>query len=652
MICHIPRYKLPILLTVCMFMEGRNEMSSSRKFKTEVADLLHLIIHSLYSNKEIFLRELISNASDAIDKLRYLTLTDDSLKGFSFEPQIDISFTEGDKRTLTISDNGIGMDEDDLNNNLGTIASSGTRKFLQSLTEDQKKDSNLIGQFGVGFYSAFMVASRITVVTRKAGTDKAYRWTSTGESSYTIDEAERDGQGTTITLELNEEGEQFANRWTLDNLIKKYSDNIAYPIFLSYDQTHYDNEKKDADGNSLKTVEHKREQVNSASALWKRPKSSIKDEEYKEYYKNTFYDSEDPLFYIHTQAEGATEYTTLFFIPAKAPFDMYYADYRPGVKLYVKRVYITDDDKELLPTYLRFVRGVIDSEDLPLNVSREILQENRVMMSIRNASVKKLLGEFRKISENNPELYEKFIAEYGRPLKEGLYSDYANRDTLLDLVRYKSSEGDGYVSLKQYKERMKEGQKAIYYITGGKEDILRTSPLVAAYKEKGYEVLLMCDDIDEIVVGTIGTYQEMPLKAINKEESIDDLKSDEDKKKEEDKKGVAEKIKAALGDKVKDVRVSSRLSDAPAAVILSNDDLSIQMQRMMRQLGHDETPEIKPLLEINPDSAVIRKIEESQDDGFVKALSAVILDQALLAEGVMPSDSSQFVRNLTSILSV
>ncbi len=627
-------------------------MSSSRKFKTEVADLLHLIIHSLYSNKEIFLRELISNASDAIDKLRYLTLTDDSLKGFSFEPQIDISFTEGDKRTLTISDNGIGMDEDDLNNNLGTIASSGTRKFLQSLTEDQKKDSNLIGQFGVGFYSAFMVASRITVVTRKAGTDKAYRWTSTGESSYTIDEAERDGQGTTITLELNEEGEQFANRWTLDNLIKKYSDNIAYPIFLSYDQTHYDNEKKDADGNSLKTVEHKREQVNSASALWKRPKSSIKDEEYKEYYKNTFYDSEDPLFYIHTQAEGATEYTTLFFIPAKAPFDMYYADYRPGVKLYVKRVYITDDDKELLPTYLRFVRGVIDSEDLPLNVSREILQENRVMMSIRNASVKKLLGEFRKISENNPELYEKFIAEYGRPLKEGLYSDYANRDTLLDLVRYKSSEGDGYVSLKQYKERMKEGQKAIYYITGGKEDILRTSPLVAAYKEKGYEVLLMCDDIDEIVVGTIGTYQEMPLKAINKEESIDDLKSDEDKKKEEDKKGVAEKIKAALGDKVKDVRVSSRLSDAPAAVILSNDDLSIQMQRMMRQLGHDETPEIKPLLEINPDSAVIRKIEESQDDGFVKALSAVILDQALLAEGVMPSDSSQFVRNLTSILSV
>ena len=633
-------------------LEGRKEMSATRKFKTEVADLLHLIIHSLYSNKEIFLRELISNASDAIDKLRYLTLTDESLKGFAFDPRIDITFTEGTGRTLTISDNGIGMDEDDLNNNLGTIASSGTKKFLASLSEDQKKDSNLIGQFGVGFYSAFMVASRITVISRKAGSDKAYKWMSTGESSYSIEEAERDGQGTTIILTLNEEGEQFANRWTLENLIKKYSDNIAYPIFLTYDQTNYDNEKKDANGEPVKTVERKTEQINSASALWKRSKSGIKDEEYKEFYKNTFYDSEDPLFYIHTQAEGATEYTTLFFVPATAPFDMYYADYRPGVKLYVKRVYITDDDKDLLPSYLRFVRGIIDSEDLPLNVSREILQENKVMMSIRTASVKKLLGEFRKIAENNPELYAKFIAQYGRPLKEGLYSDYANRDALLELVRYKSSESDGYVSLKEYKERMKDGQKAIYYITGGKEDVLRTSPLVAAYREKGYEVLIMGDDIDEIVVGMIGSYQDVPLKAINKEESIDDLKSDEDKKKEEDKKGVAEKIKAALGDRVKDVRVSSRLSDSPAAVILSNEDMSIQMQRMMRQLGRSDLPEVKPLLEINPDSAVIRKIEESGDDEFVKALSSVILDQALLAEGVMPSDSADFVRNLTRILSV
>ena len=623
---------------------------SERKFKTEVTDLLHLIIHSLYSNKEIFLRELISNASDAIDKLRYLSLTDEKLKGFAFEPRIDITFSSDDK-TLTIKDNGIGMDEDDLNNNLGTIASSGTRKFLSSLTDEQKHDSNLIGQFGVGFYSAFMVAKRITVTSRKAGDDKAWKWTSTGESSYSITEAEREGQGTTIVLSLNGEGEEYANRWTLQNLIKKYSDNIAYPIYLEFDQTDYDYENKDADGNPKKTVSHKIEQVNTASALWKRSKSSLKDEDYKEFYKNTFYDSEDPLFYIHTQAEGATEYTTLFYIPAKAPFDMYYADYRPGVKLYVKRVYITDDDQDLLPSYLRFVRGIIDSEDLPLNVSREILQENRVMLSIKNASVKKLLSEFKKIAENNPELYAKFIAEYNRPLKEGLYSDYSQRDTLLELVRYKSSEKDGYVSLNEYKERMKEGQKAIYYISGGKEDVLKASPLVAAYREKGYEVLIMCDDIDDIVISTISSYKDVPLKAINKKGAMDDLKTDDDKKKEEEKKPVAEKMKAALGDKVKDVLVSTRLTDTPAAVIMGDDDPSMQMQRLMKQMSGEEVS-VKPILEINPDSPVIKKIEGSADDSYVARLSSVILDQALLQEGVMPSDPAAFAKNLTELLSV
>lgn len=624
---------------------------SSRKFKTEVADLLHLIIHSLYSNKEIFLRELISNASDAIDKLRYLSLTDEHLKGFSFEPRIDISFTEEGERTLTIRDNGIGMNENDLNDNLGTIASSGTRKFLASLTEDQKKDSNLIGQFGVGFYSAFMVAKRITVISKKAGEVQAWKWTSDGESSYSIEMAEREGQGSTIILTLNEEGEEFANRWQLETLVKKYSDNIAYPIYLEYDQVHYDNEKKDESGNALKTTEHKVEQINSASALWKRPKSSIKDEEYKEFYKNSFYDSEDPLFYIHTQAEGTNEYATLFYIPAKAPFDMYYADYRPGVKLYVKRVYITDDDKDLLPTYLRFVRGIIDSEDLPLNVSREILQENRIMVSIRNASVKKLLGEFRKISENNPELYQKFITEYNRPLKEGLYSDYANRETLLELVRYKSSAEDGYVSLKDYKSRMKDGQKAIYYITGGKEEVLRTSPLVAAYKEKGYEVLIMGDDIDDIVIQTIGEYDKTPLKAINKQGAMDDLKSDEDKAKEEEKKPVAEKIKKALGDKVRDVIISSRLVSTPAAVVLGDNDPSVQMQRLMKQMGAGDDMDVKPILEVNPDSPVIQKIEKSDDEDYVKALSSVILDQALIQEGVMPSDPAAFAAELTKLLS-
>ena len=625
-------------------------MASNKKFKTEVSELLHLIIHSLYSNKEIFLRELVSNASDAIDKLKFLSLTDENLKGFSFEPRIDITFTEEGTKTLTIKDNGIGMNAEELEQNLGTIASSGTKKFLAALSEDQKKDSNLIGQFGVGFYSAFMVSKRITVTSKKAGEEQAWKWSSTGESTFSIGEAERDGQGTTIVLELNEEGEEYANRWELETLIKKYSDNIAYPIYLEYDQVHYDYDNKDENGDPLKTSEHKIEQINSASALWTRSKSAITEEEYKEFYKNSCHDTEDPMFYLHTQAEGTVEYTTLFYIPSKAPFDMYYADYRPGVRLYVKRVYITDDEKELLPSYLRFVRGIIDSEDLPLNVSREILQENRVMRTIRNSSVKKLLSEFKKISENNPELYEKFISQYNRPLKEGLYSDYSNKDTLLELVRYKSSEKDGYVSFKEYKERMKEDQKAIYYISGGKEDILKASPLVAAYKEKGYEVLILDDDIDEIVIGNVFEYDKTPLKAINKQSSLDDLKSDEDKAKEEEKKPVAEKIKKALDGKVKDVIISSRLTDTPAAVVLDDNDPSAQMQRMMRQMGN-ELPEILPILEVNAESPVIKKIEESEDEAYVASLSSVVLGQALLQEGVMPSDPAAFARSLTELLS-
>ena len=625
---------------------------ATKKFKTEVTDLLQLIIHSLYSNREIFLRELISNASDAIDKLKYLSLTDEKLKGFSFDPVINISFDTSAK-TLTISDNGIGMDEEELNNNLGTIASSGTKKFLSSLSDDAKKNSNLIGQFGVGFYSAFMVASKVEVISRKAGDEKAFRWESEGKSTYTVTEAERSSQGSDIILHLNEDGADYANRWQLETLIKKYSDHIAYPIYLEYDQEHYKDEK-DAEGNPVKEVEHKREQINSASALWTRSKSSIKDEEYKEFYKNNYSDSEDPLFYIHTHAEGATEYTTLFYIPAKAPFDMYYADYRPGVKLYVKRVYITDDDKELLPTYLRFVRGIIDSEDLPLNVSREILQENKIMTAIRNGSVKKLLGEFKKIADNNPELYEKFISQYNRPLKEGLYSDYANRESLLELVRYKSSEVEGWTSLASYKERMKEGQKAIYYITGGKENILRNSPLIASYKEKGYEVLIMDDDIDDIVTSMVYEYKELPFKAINKTGAMDDIKKDEAKSEDEKKEesALAQKMKSALGDAVKDVVISSRLSaDSAAVIVMDENDPSIQMQKILKQMGGGEDlGEIKPILEVNADNALIRKIDQCTDEEMVKDLSSVVLNQAYIAEGIMPKDPAAFVRQVTRLL--
>ncbi len=622
---------------------------ANKKFKTEVSDLLHLLIHSLYSNREIFLREIISNASDAIDKLKYLSLVDGNLKGYSFEPRIQISFTEDGERILKISDNGIGMNEDDLNNNLGTIASSGTKKFLASLNENEKKDSNLIGQFGVGFYSAFMVANKIEVISRKAGEDKAYMWSSNGESSYEIKEAERAEQGSDVILYLKEDAYEFANRWEIENLVKKYSDYIAYPIYLEYDQTHYENEK-DENGNDKKTVEHKNEQINSASALWRRSKSELKDEDYKEFYKNNYYDTEDPLFYLHTKAEGTTEYTTLFYIPAKAPFDMNYADYKPGVKLYIKRVYITDDDKTLLPTYLRFVRGIIDSEDLPLNVSREILQENKIMSAIRNGSVKKLLSEFKKISENNPELYQKFIKEYNRPLKEGLYSDYANRDELLELVRFKSSEKDGFVSFAEYKERMKEDQKSIYYIAGGKEDVLKNSPLIEAYRKKGYEVLIMSDDIDDFVISSVPNYKDIPLKAINKSGALDDLESEEEKAKAEESKPVAEKIQKALGDKVKEVKISTRLTSSPSAVVVDENDPTVQMQRIMKSMGGD-VPEIKPILEINAEHPIVKKANECADDDTLKLYSEYLLDQALLQEGLMPSDPAGFAKALAELLS-
>ena len=620
------------------------------QFKTEVNDLLHLIIHSLYSNKEIFLRELISNASDALDKLKYLTLTDEKLKGLAFDPRIDISFTEGDKRTLVITDNGIGMNEDDLNTNLGTIASSGTKRFLASLTDEQKKDSNLIGQFGVGFYSAFMVADRIEVVSRKAGEKQAYKWSSDGKGSYSIDPAERDGQGTTITLYLNEDGGDYANRWELEQLVKKYSDNISFPIFLAYDDVTYDDKEKDKDGNAKKVVTHKVEQINSCQALWKRSKSELKPEDYQNFYKNTFHDTDDAMFYLHTKAEGSIEYTTLFYVPKTAPFDMYYADYKPGVRLYVKRVFITDDDKQLLPTYLRFVRGIIDSEDLPLNVSREILQQNRIMSSIRSNSVKKLLAEFKRISEQEPEKYIEFIKQYNRPLKEGLYSDWENRDELMELVRFKSSKVDGYVRLKDYKSRMPKDQKNIYYISGGKEETLKASPLIEAYTKKGYEVLVLDEEIDEFVASSIGSYQSLPLKAINKSGSMDDLKDEASKQKEEAGKGVVEKIKASLKDQVKDVVVSSRLTDTPAVIVVDDSAPTVQMQQILKQMGQPVV-ESKPILEINADDPMIKKIGSESDQKLVDTWCGVLLDQALLAQGVMPKDPVAFTRRLHELLS-
>jgi molecular chaperone HtpG len=618
---------------------------SKHKFQTEVSQLLHLISHSLYSHKEIFLRELISNGSDALDKLKYLTLTDDEFKKLNFVPRIDISF-DHDNKVLTVADSGIGMNEEDLVENLGTIAKSGTKNFLQMMTGDAKKDAGLIGQFGVGFYSSYMVADKVEVISRKAGEEKAYMWTSDGKGSYEISDAKRDGFGTTVTLHLNDEGTEYASRWQIEGVVKKYSDHVTFPIFLHYEDTAYEGEGDDR----KEKKEQKVEQINSASALWKRPKSELTDEDYHEFYKSIGHDTDDPLFYLHTRAEGTQEYTTLFYVPQKAPFDLYHADYKPGVKLYVKRVFITDDDKDLMPTYLRFLRGIIDSEDLPLNISREILQKNRILASIRGSSVKKLLSEFKSIAENNPEKYLDFIKEYNRPLKEGLYSDFANRETLLELVRFKSSEEEGYTSFAAYKERMKEDQKGIYYITGDNEDTLRNSPLLEAYREKGIEVLIMDDEIDEIVIPNVGKYNEIDLKAVNRSGASEDLKTEEDKEKEKEVEPLLKRIKEVLGDRVKDVVASSRLSDSPSCIVADENDPTMQMQQMLKALGQTEVADLKPILEVNPGHEIVKALEGSDDKGLLEDVSFLLYQQALLVEGVALKKPAEFVKRLNRMM--
>ena len=631
------------------------------EFQTEVNQLLHLIIHSLYSNKEIFLRELVSNASDALDKLKYLTVSDAALKNLQFNPRIDISFNENAATpTLTIRDTGIGMNDKDIKNNLGTIARSGTKAFLEQLAAEDKKDSNLIGQFGVGFYSAFMVASKIEVVSKKAGENTVWKWISDGKGEYEleqtddsafplIDDVPEGSNGTCITLYLNNEDSEFASRWKIEDIIKRYSDHIAFPIYLHYIHKEYD------DKGNEKSQAAKSEQINDASALWQKPKSELKDEDYKNFYKSLSHDSTDPLLYIHTKAEGTQEYTTLFYVPAKAPFDMYHADYKPGVKLFVKRVFITEDEKELLPVYLRFVRGIIDSEDLPLNVSREILQQNRILNNIRSASVKKLLGEFKKLSENDKEKYETFIAEYNRPLKEGLYSDYEHRDELLELIRFRTTnEENTWTSLADYVQRMKEGQKAIYYITGGDEKALRQSPHLEAYKAKGFEVLIMPDEIDDIVIPSVGKYKDWELKAANRAGSDEELSTDEEKKeakqKEKDFKPIVEKIKNALGDAVKEVRLSKRLADSPSCIVVDENDPSLQMERMMRAMGQQLRGEVKPILEINAEHPILQRLKDTDDETFIADTAFVLLDQALLLEGSTLKDTADFVKRLNKLL--
>ena len=654
---------------------------AKHEFQTEVNQLLQLLIHSLYSNKDIFLREIVSNANDALDKLKYLTVSDDNYKNVKFDPRIDISFDEK-ANTLTVKDSGIGMSEEDLQNNLGTIARSGTKAFLSKLTQEASKDSNLIGQFGVGFYSAFMAAKKIDVYTRKAAGDKKiWHWSSDGTNSYDLDEVSasseeakkfgfdnEDASGSAIVMTLNDDSKEYASRWKIEELIKKYSDHIAFPIYLHYEKNEYD------DKGNVKSTEQKVDQVNSASALWKRPKSELKPEDYNEFYKTISHDGQDPLHYIHTHAEGTQEYTTLFYIPQTAPFDMYQADYKSGVKLYVKRVFITDDDRELLPAYLRFVRGVIDSEDLPLNVSREILQQNRILETIKSQSVKKLLSEFKKIGENadaarkieNPsdddkkkiEKWNKFVKNYNRPLKEGLYSDWANREEIAEIVRFKSTDSSGtgdnnYTSFQGYVSRMKPEQKSIFYITGSDEKNLRSNPLLKAYTKKGFEVLILDDDIDEIVISGFGKYKDFELKAVNRAGSDEDLGIDKEeaKKKEEEFKPVTEKIKKSLGEKVKEVKLSKTLSEEnPSCIVVDENDPSYQMVQMMKAMGQSG-PELKPILEINADHPIVQKLKDTDDENLISDISEVLLDQALLIAGVELKEPAEFVKHLNSLLS-
>ena len=617
-------------------------------FQTEVNQLLDLMIHSLYSHKEIFLRELVSNASDALDKLQYLTLTDEKLKNLAFTPQIDITFDE-QKNILTISDNGIGMSEKDLIENLGTIAKSGTKNFLSKMSGDKKKDSALIGQFGVGFYSAFMVASKIIVTTKKAGQKQAYAWISEGSGEFEIEKCTKDSQGSEIKLYLKEEEKEFTSRWRIQEIIKKYSDHIPFPIFLHYTET-----KSEGEGEAKKEIiEEKSEQINKASALWRIAKKDLKEEEYKEFYKNLSYDSSDPLCWIHTKVEGTLEYTTLFYLPQNAPFDLYRVDYKSGVKLYVKRVFITDDDKELLPPYLRFVRGIIDSEDLPLNLSREILQQNKILSTIKSASTKKILSEIESLQKDE-EKDEKFYKEFGRCLKEGVYSDFENKEKLLELLRFYSTQStDKLTSFKSYKERMPKEQKAIYYLQGEDLELLKSSPLLETYRQKNIEVLLFGEEIDGIVMPMVSEFDKTPLRSITSKEAIEELGLSEIAKETTEKfTPLLELFKKTLGEEVSEVRLSQRLVGAPSCLVENPDEPNNAMFKMMRQMGAmgANMPEPKPILELNPNHLILEKMLKIDNEDRKTQIAHLLLEEAQLLEGSKLKNINTFVERLNTLL--
>ncbi|MFJ5444791.1 molecular chaperone HtpG [Methylobacillus methanolivorans] len=615
-------------------------------FQAEVKQLLQLMIHSLYSNKEIVLRELISNASDAADKLRFEALANNSLYENDSELKIRVSFDK-DARTVTISDNGIGMSREEVIRNIGTIAKSGTKEFFQSLTGDQAKDANLIGQFGVGFYSAFILANKVTLTTRRAGSSEAVRWESAGEGDYTLEAADKASRGTDIVLHLREGEDEFLNDWKLKSIIRKYSDHITLPIIMKKSEW--------KDGEQVPTDED--ETVNKASALWARSKSDISEEEYQEFYKHVSHDFENPLTWAHNRVEGKQEYISLLYIPSKAPFDLYDRERQHGIKLYVKRVFIMDDAEQLMPQYLRFVRGVIDSADLPLNVSREILQHSKDIDAIKTGSVKRVLGLLEDIAENKPEEYAKFWNEFGRVLKEGPGEDFANKERIAGLLRFASTHADTdeqLVSFKDYIGRMKEGQEAIYYITADTFAAAQHSPHLEIFRKKGIEVLLLSDRVDEWLLGSLTEFEGKKLQSVAKGDLDlgkleDEAEKEQQKKTEDEYKSLVERIQASLGESVKEVRVTHRLTDSPACLVAGEHDLSGNLERLLKAAGQ-KTPGNKPVLEINPDHSIVQRLKAVNDDAKFADWAHLLFDQALLAEGGQLEDPAAFVRRVNAML--
>jgi len=628
-------------------------------FQAEVKQLLDLMIHSLYSNKEIFLRELISNASDAIDRLRFAALSDPAL--FENDTELDIHVAyDKDARTITVTDNGVGMSRSEVIENIGTIAKSGTHEFFQSLTGDQQKDANIIGQFGVGFYSSFVVADRVTLTTRRAGepADAGVRWESDGQGEYTLETIDTPARGTEVTLHLREGEDDLLSGYALRTIIKKYSDHITIPILMKV-------EEKDKDAEGAEEEEGKVERVNSAAALWTRSKSEISQEEYDEFYKHVAHDFSDPLAYVHARMEGTQEYTLLLFIPSTAPFDMWNRERRHGVKLYVRRVFIMDDAEQLMPGYLRFVRGIVDSSDLPLNVSREILQHNRLIDTIRSNAVKKVLGLLADMAAKEPEKYEKFWNEFGRVLKEGMSEDHANKEALAKLARFASTASGSEkqdVSLESYVARMKSGQDKIYYMIADSYAGAAKSPLLEIFKKKGVEVLLLSEPVDHLLAAELEEFDGKQLQSISRGEvdlsaiaDVEGQETDEQKKEQAeqsvgDTQSLIERLKSSLGEQVKDVRVTSRLTTSPACLVVDEYDMDPSLLRLLKAAGQ-KLPTMKPILEINPHHPIVVKISNESDEQRFADWAAVLFDQSVLTLGEQLEDPISFVNRLNALLS-